>query len=386
MRAAILAAGLFVLCSSFLFGQDTKPKAKPSDTKPAETKPKPASRAEQFQSLRKDYAGPAEKLQEEIEEAKARLENLITKQEDAAAQYVGKLMELIKADPKDSVSLEAIDELLHEQSEALEEAQVTTLFETLSQHHAASEKVTAICMFAAEHELTDAIRSFLTAVIAKNKSPEAKSWAHFALAVDKYAKADEATDLKLFKEAELEFEKVVKVVPADETEGTPVEAAQQYLFELPHLLPGMKVPDFETEDLKGKPAKLSQFRGKVTLLLFWATWCEYCAELRPQQEELAKKYAGKPLAIVSVSGDDDVETVNEFLKKHPLPWTQWWNGPEGGVLDAWNVQAFPMVYLIDAKGIIRYRNIRDNELDKAVETLVKEAESPKADKPAESKK
>src|SRR5262245_32629528 len=129
MRAPIIAAGLFVFCSSLAFGQETKPdpkpdpkpaETKPSETKPAETKPK-LSRAEQFQSLRKDYAGPAEKLQEEIEEVQARLDELTSKQEDMAAQYVGRLLELIKADPKDGVSLEAIDHVLHEQLAALEE-------------------------------------------------------------------------------------------------------------------------------------------------------------------------------------------------------------------------------------------------------------------------
>jgi len=226
-------------------------------------------------------------------------------------------------------------------------------------------------------ELTDAIRAFLAAVVAKNKNPAARAWAQFALATAKYAQADETSDLKLFKEAELLFDKVVKDVPAESTEGTPVDAAERYLFELRNLLPGMEAPDFETEDLSGKRVRLSQQRGKVTLLVFWATWCEYCADLRPQQLELHKQYAAQPFAMVDVSGDDDVESVKEHLANHPAPWTHWFNGPEAGVLDEWNVQAFPTVYLIDAAGVIRYRNLQGEELKKAVALLVKEAEKVK---------
>jgi peroxiredoxin len=137
----------------------------------------------------------------------------------------------------------------------------------------------------------------------------------------------------------------------------------------------MKAPDFETENLQGKTVKLSQQRGKVTMLVFWATWCEYCADLQPQQLELLKKHSGKPFSIVAVSGDDDADTVKQHLANHPLPWTHWFNGPEGGVLDAWNVQAFPTVYLIDAAGVIRHRNIHGEALNKAVDALVKEAEA-----------
>jgi peroxiredoxin len=225
----------------------------------------------------------------------------------------------------------------------------------------------------ADLQTTDAIKAFLNAVVAKNKSAEARAWATFALGVAAYTEADDANDPMLFKEAEQLFAKVVKEVPADETEGTPVDAAERYLFELRNLLPGKKAPDFECTDLKGKPVKLSQLKGKVTLLVFWATWDQFSVALEPQLQELSKKYKGQPLNLVGISGDDDVETLSAYLKAHPLPWTQWFNGPEGGVLDEWNVQGFPTVYLIDATGVIRQRNVFDDKLNDAVEKLVKEA-------------
>jgi thiol-disulfide isomerase/thioredoxin len=337
--------------------------------------PKPAPRAEKFNSLRQEYSARLEKSQEEIDDLQARLTELLDKQTETAEQYVAKLLGLVESDPKDDVALETIDHVLREQLDYISEEQATAIFQWLTKHHAASEKVLPVCQFTAELELTDPSRAFLHAVVAKNKNAEARAWALFALATAKYTEADAANDSTAFKEAQQLFERVVKEIPTDQTEGTPVDAAQRYLFELKHLMVGQQAPEFETEDLAGKHVKLSQTRGKVTLLLFWATWCEYCADLLPQERELAKKHAS--LAVVNVSGDDDASTVSEFLAENPLPGQQWFNGPEGGVLDAWNVQAFPTVYVIDAEGVIRHRNIQGDELSRAIEALVKEAEAAK---------
>jgi peroxiredoxin len=382
MRRALLTGYILALLVTAGTGQETG-KAQP---KPEGSKSKPAallSRADQLKKLRQAYDGPAAKLQDEIEEAKAKYEELLGQQAEQAHEQIGKLLELVKAEPKDEVAVETIEHLLQEQIDFLDEEQAASIFEMLAQHHAASEKVLAICALAAELELSDAMRAFLVAVVAKNKSAEARAWAQFALATAKYTEADATNDLKLFKEAELLFDKVVNEIPAESTEGTPVDAAERYLFELRNLLPGMKAPDFETENLQGKTVRLSQQRGKVTLLVFWATWCEFCADLQPQQLELLKKYSGRPFSIVAMSGDDDVETVKQHLANHSLPWTHWYNGPEGGVLDAWNVQAFPTVYLIDATGVIRHRNIHGDELNKAVEWLVKHAEAKAKDEEKE---
>lgn len=382
MRSICLA---FCCCAAISCAALAQEKAK-AQARPDETKSKSAAtpgRAEQLKNLRETYDTEAAKLQEEIDEAEAKLADLLDKQAGQAEEQISKLIELIKAAPKDAVALETIEYLLGDQLDYLDEEQATTIFETLAQHHATSDEIAPLCALTAELELSDAMRAFLAAVVAKNKNAEARAWAQFALATAKYTEADAANDLKLFKEAELLFDKVVKEIPAESTEGTPVDAAQRYLFELRNLLPGMKAPDFESEDLSGKRVKLSQQRGKVTLLVFWATWCEYCAELRPQQIELQRKHSGKPFAIVDVSGDDEVETVEEHVKEHSMPWAHWFNGPEGGVLDTWNVQAFPAIYVIDAAGVIRYRNIQGDELNKAVETLVKEAEQSAKEQSAE---
>jgi peroxiredoxin/TolA-binding protein len=363
----------------------------PAEKAPAEKAPADAVRTEEnrpqrLESLKRDYGRRLEAVQESIEELEAKLNEQLIKQQVLADEYLVKLMEIVAADPQDETALAAIEEALATQLDYVTEEQAEAMFAVLTAHHAPNERASTICQLAAELELNDASRAFLNAVVAKNKHPEAKAWALFALATDKYNQADEANDPKLFKEAEQMFDRLVKTIPADETEGTPVDAAERYLFELRNLMVGQAAPDFETRDLASKRVKLSDHRGKSVLLMFWSTWCPYCDDLLAQQQKLAETYAGRPLTLLSISGDDEARTVAQHIAERKLlapgqSWIHCWNGPEGGVLDAWNVQAFPTIYVIDAQGKIRHRNLFDGELASAVESLVKEAEQ--ADRPRE---
>jgi thiol-disulfide isomerase/thioredoxin len=166
--------------------------------------------------------------------------------------------------------------------------------------------------------------------------------------------------------------KSIKDFPADK-----LREAEGNLFELRHLSIGKSAPDIESTDLDGKKVKLSDYKGKVVVLDIWTTWCPPCRAMIPHERELVKKLEGKPFVLVSVSGDDDKETVTKFIEKEPMPWTHWFNGPSGGILEKWNVKFFPTIYVIDSKGTIRFKNIRNKELDEAVESLVKEAEEKK---------
>jgi hypothetical protein len=58
---------------------------------------------------------------------------------------------------------------------------------------------------------------------------------------------------------------------------------------------------------------------------------------------MVQRLKGKPFALVSVSVDADKKTVTDFLAKQKMPWTHWWNGPEGGLIEAWDVGGFPTV-------------------------------------------
>ena len=78
---------------------------------------------------------------------------------------------------------------------------------------------------------------------------------------------------------------------------------------------------------------------------------------------------------ISISADDAPADVTTFIKETPMPWVHWFNGPEGGVIDNWIISAFPTMFVIDAKGVIRGRDIWDEQqLDALVGKLIEEAE------------
>ena len=86
----------------------------------------------------------------------------------------------------------------------------------------------------------------------------------------------------------------------------------------------------------------------------------------------------KPFALISISADAKKETLKEFLSKEKMPWTHWWNGSQGGVIDDWNIQYFPTIYVIDAEGVIRHKDLREEKLEAAVNELLEKMEKKKA--------
>src|SRR5262249_62235738 len=82
--------------------------------------------------------------------------------------------------------------------------------------------------------------------------------------------------------------------------------------------------------------------------------------------------------LVDLSVDADVKTLKDFLAREKLPWTRWWagpGGPESSFMQDWDIRGIPAIFVLDGEGVIRYRNVRGDELEKAVNALLKEAEA-----------
>jgi thiol-disulfide isomerase/thioredoxin len=143
---------------------------------------------------------------------------------------------------------------------------------------------------------------------------------------------------------------------------------------IPDLSVGKPAPEIEIEDIDGKKVKLSQLKGKVVVLDFWATWCPPCRAMIPHTKKLVEKMDGKPFVFVSISADAKKETLTKFIEKTPMPWTHWYSGT-GGVVEAWDVEAFPTIFILDAKGIIRKKmeGADEEAINEEVENLDKQA-------------
>ena len=153
------------------------------------------------------------------------------------------------------------------------------------------------------------------------------------------------------------------------------EMARGELYRLRNLSIGKVAPEIEGEDMDGRKLKLSDYRGKVVALVFWATWCGPCMGMVPHERELVKRLEGKPFVLLGVNGDDDREVAKSVMAKERMTWRSWWNdGMTGSIVSKWGVTSWPTVYILDTKGVIRYENVRFEMMDQAIDRLVKEAE------------
>lgn len=108
-------------------------------------------------------------------------------------------------------------------------------------------------------------------------------------------------------------------------------------------------PGFELKDSSGRTATLNQYRGKVVLLDFWATWCTGCKKEIPWFSELRQRYGRQGLAVLGVSMDDDGwKAVKPFLAGHRIPYRIL----RGDELTAksYGIQGMPDAFLIDRQG------------------------------------
>lgn len=154
--------------------------------------------------------------------------------------------------------------------------------------------------------------------------------------------------------------------------GTLGELAAKEILVLKTLSIGAKLPDVTSTDLQGKAVKISDYRGKVVVLDIWATWCPPCRAMIPHERELVKRLEKEPFVLISVSADNDQETLEKFLDKEPMPWVHWYSGPKSKLMDDLNIRFFPTIFILDAEGVIRYRNLRGKDMDDAVDTLLEE--------------
>ena len=69
------------------------------------------------------------------------------------------------------------------------------------------------------------------------------------------------------------------------------------------------------EAINGQPFKLSDYRGKVVVLIFCGHWCGPCRQMNPQKQELVERHADKPFALLEVNSDDDREAVKRTMAK-----------------------------------------------------------------------
>ncbi|MGA2699812.1 MAG: TlpA disulfide reductase family protein [Isosphaeraceae bacterium] len=187
----------------------------------------------------------------------------------------------------------------------------------------------------------------------------------------------EADPNALDRQAEALLERVVAEfadVP-DWYDKRPLGAiAEGELFAVRHLSVGKLAPEVVGRDHEGKLFALAEYRGKVVVLTFSGNWCGPCAGMYPQERELAARHAGKPFTLLSVNTDASLDTLRESIAKGQITWRCWWDGGmTGPITTRWGIRLFPSIFVLDRTGVIRFKDLRGDELDRAVTSLLDEA-------------
>jgi len=154
------------------------------------------------------------------------------------------------------------------------------------------------------------------------------------------------------------------------------DVAKTSLYAIENLRIGKVAPDIEADDLDGKRFKLSDHRGKVVVLVFWAAWCAPCMAEVPHERALVTKMKDRPFAMIGVNGDPTKEAAQKAVTDSKINWRSFQDG-NGPIAKAWNVTLFPTVYVLDEKGVIRAKQVSGKLLDQQVERLVKQVEGDK---------
>lgn len=124
------------------------------------------------------------------------------------------------------------------------------------------------------------------------------------------------------------------------------------------------MPPFNLQDIAGKPFALDDYKGRVVLVNFWATWCPPCVEEVPSLNRLSEHYRDKPFSVVSIDFRESPEKIAEFTEQiavdFPILLDQ-----DGKASIAWKVFSFPSSFLVDRQGQLRYSVNRAIEWDTA---------------------
>ncbi|MFA5404185.1 MAG: TlpA disulfide reductase family protein [Ignavibacteria bacterium] len=141
---------------------------------------------------------------------------------------------------------------------------------------------------------------------------------------------------------------------------------------------GKEAVNFSGKTMDDENISLSDYKGKVTLVDVWASWCKPCKEEFPFLIDLYNQYSDKDFSVLTVNIDEEKGNAKKFLSKldKEVPFKIMFD-PESKIPTLYNIESIPSVYILDRKGIVKYIHIGFMNSDKEkykneIETLLNE--------------
>jgi thiol-disulfide isomerase/thioredoxin len=321
----------------------------------------------------------AEKNDDHIDEA---ARNYRAKVHQLEVEFSHKFLTLAEQNPHDAVAVDAL--VRAAQMGAGETADSEKALTLLERDHLRDGKLSDV-LTELGYSKWSGSEHFLRSVLQKSTNHKAQGLAAYWLAYRLKAKAFEelsGTNAdQAAQEAEILLKRVIdKYADVSVVPQPPLgKRAQSALAELQRLAIGHVAPEIEGRDGDDKPFKLSDYRGKVVVLDFWGHWCPDCRGVYPKQKALVSRLEGKPFALIGVNSDENKDKLKKDLEQRGVTWRYWWDGGSrsGPISSSWNIQSWPTIYVIDQKGVIRYKGHEElaEKLDKLVDDLLKEPQT-----------
>lgn len=139
------------------------------------------------------------------------------------------------------------------------------------------------------------------------------------------------------------------------------------------LAVGKTFPAFAEKDLNDKPLALADFKGKIVLIDFWATWCGPCVAELPNVLAAYEKFHAKGFEVIGISLDQNRDALTTFIKEKNMAWPQYFDGLgwKSKLGTQYGIQSIPATFLLDGEGKIIAKDLRGPALDAKLASLLK---------------
>lgn len=201
----------------------------------------------------------------------------------------------------------------------------------------------------------------LQAVIAKNTHREEKAAALYALAAIHFKNFDASADRVSGEASKDKALDCFQQLNADYAEVTIQgfklsDITAKMLFEMTNLQVGCEAPEVEGKDADGVSFKLSDYRGKHVIVIFWGGWCHACHGILPLMNQTAAQLKDYNAVVLGVNTDIEPE-AKKALADYQVSFRNWLDNTSSGPnTSLYNLRNFPTLYLIDPKGVIAVKN------------------------------